>query len=166
MADSRAVSLSGRDARPGRLFGVIELEAVPESVSVARRFVREMLGDGHPALDDVTLVVSELVGNSVRHSDSRCGGTVAVALADAFDRIHVDVLDAGSADVPRVCAVVAEADESGELPVSGRGLWLVAEHSLAWGVSDDVTGRTVWCQVGYKWASSVMLGVPARTWAW
>ena len=135
---------------PGRLLGVVELEAVPESVCAARRFAREMLGDGHPALDDVTLVVSELVSNSVRHSDSQWGGSVAVALADAFDRIHIDVVDAGSADVPCVRAVAEEVDESEELPVSGRGLWLVEELSLAWGVSDDAAGRTVWCQVGYR----------------
>jgi anti-sigma regulatory factor (Ser/Thr protein kinase) len=133
---------------PGRLLGTIELAAVPESVSAARRFVRERLGGEHPALDDVTLVVSELLANSVRHSDSRWGGSVMVALADAFDRIHVDVVDAGSAGVPRMRVV--DDEPGGELLVSGRGLWLVKEHSLGWGVYDDEAGRTVWCQVGYR----------------
>lgn len=148
MADPKALSPPVREALPGRLLGAVELPAVPESVSIARQFVKDRLGGDHPALDDVTLVVSELVTNSLRHSDSRKGGSVTLALAYAFDRIHVDVVDAGSAGFPRVRA--AEGEPRGDLPDGGRGLLLVADRSLAWGFHDDATGRTVWCQIGYR----------------
>lgn len=42
------------------LLGSLELVGTVASVPVARAFVRGKLGKGHPALDDVTLLVSEL----------------------------------------------------------------------------------------------------------
>jgi anti-sigma regulatory factor (Ser/Thr protein kinase) len=49
---------------------------------VARAFVGGVLGPGHPCGDDVALLVSELFGNSVRHSRSgAAGGTVTVTVA-------------------------------------------------------------------------------------
>src|SRR6202042_3343368 len=46
----------------------------PEQVSVARAFIRQVLGIGHPGTERVTLLTSELVTNSVNHSDSRLAG--------------------------------------------------------------------------------------------
>ena len=60
----------------------------PEQVAVARAFVRQVLGAGHPGLDRVTLLTSELVTNSVNHSDSRRdGGTITVTVLPAADRV-------------------------------------------------------------------------------
>ncbi|MEO3812774.1 ATP-binding protein [Sphaerisporangium sp. B11E5] len=114
----------------------------PESVKAAREFVRRRLGDGHPALDDVTLLVSELVTNSVLHSRSRGGGRVAVAMADCRDVIHVDVVDAGGDAFQPV---------SGDMfNENGRGLMLVRELSRDWGTHTDEGGRVVWFQVAYQ----------------
>lgn len=66
--------------RIGRLPGVTDLIGRPESASPAREFVRRKLGDNHPALDDVTLLVSEVAANAVVHSASRNGGTAMLAL--------------------------------------------------------------------------------------
>jgi anti-sigma regulatory factor (Ser/Thr protein kinase) len=63
-----------------------------ERARIARAFVGGVLGPGHPCGDDAALLVSELFGNSVRHSQS--GGTVAVSVGTA--------LSAGSS--PRACA--------------------------------------------------------------
>ena len=53
-----------------------------ERARVARAFVGGVLGPGHPCGDDATLLVSELFGNSVRHSQSGTGaGTVTVAVS-------------------------------------------------------------------------------------
>ena len=41
-----------------------------ERARVARAFVGGVLGPGHPCGDDAALLVSELFGNSVRHSRS------------------------------------------------------------------------------------------------
>ncbi|MEU9886373.1 ATP-binding protein [Sphaerisporangium sp. NPDC051011] len=110
---------------------------------MAREFVRKRLGDDHPALDTVTLLVSEVVSNAVVHSNSRNGGKVTLALADCHDFVHVDVVDAGGEEAPRV-----RDDESGE---SGRGLLIVQTLASGWGVRQDLTSRTVWFQVGYEY---------------
>ncbi|GGK88137.1 hypothetical protein Sme01_01020 [Sphaerisporangium melleum] len=125
----------------GSLLDAIELIGSPESVAEARAYVREKLGAGHPALDDVTLLVSEVVTNSIVHSDSKNGGKVTLALADRHDVIHVDVVDAGGAEVPHVCG-----EQDGE---SGRGLLLVQAIAHRWDVHDNPAGRTVWFQVKY-----------------
>ena len=53
-----------------------------ERARVARAFVGGVLGPGHPCGDDAALLVSELFGNSVRHSRSgAAGGTVTGAAA-------------------------------------------------------------------------------------
>ncbi|MFC4533648.1 ATP-binding protein [Sphaerisporangium dianthi] len=126
----------------GRLLGVIELVGSPESVSQAREFVRAKLGEAHPAIDDVTLLVSEVVTNAVLHSDSRNGGKVTLAIADCHDFVHVDVVDAGGRSAPRVCGET--------LAEGGRGLMLVDLISQRWDVHEDDAGRTVWFDVKYK----------------
>ncbi|MEU8270275.1 ATP-binding protein [Sphaerisporangium sp. NPDC049002] len=128
--------------RTGSLLGVTDLLGFPESVSRAREYVRHKLGEGHPALDDVTLLVSEVVTNSVVHSNSRNGGRVTLAIADCHDLIHVDVVDAGGDTAPHVGGDL--------LAEGGRGLILVETLSHRWDVYDHPAGRTVWFQVKYK----------------
>jgi anti-sigma regulatory factor (Ser/Thr protein kinase) len=124
----------------------ITLKGDPEQVSVARRFIRKALGEDHPALDSVTLLASELVTNSVVHSDSRNGGRIVLTLAQtgpaAFQRaVLVSVADEGGRTIPR----------RRRLPrlrrllmrESGRGLDLVAELAAEWGVQRPSENRTV-----------------------
>ncbi|MEV7964635.1 ATP-binding protein [Sphaerisporangium sp. NPDC088356] len=122
-----------------KLSGSLELVGTGASVAVARAFVRGTLGLGHPALDDVTLLVSELTTNAVLHSDSRDGGPVSITLLECDQAIRLTVRDAGSDSRPRV-----SGDLCGE---GGRGLFLVEEISQRWGVDEDETGRVVWCEV-------------------
>ncbi|GAA1514778.1 hypothetical protein GCM10009677_54990 [Sphaerisporangium rubeum] len=128
--------------RTGILLGVTDLAGTPESASTARDFVRLKLGENHPALDDVTLLVSELVTNSVLHSNSKNGGKITLAIADCHDLIHVDVTDAGGPATPEV--------HQDDLSEGGRGLLLVKALSHKWAVHDDPAGRTVWFQVKYN----------------
>ncbi len=135
-----------KHATAARLLGVIELVGCRESARQAREYVREKLGSDHPALGDVTLLVSELVANSVVHSESKNGGKVTLAIADCFDRIHVDVVDAGGKTAPQV-----SARASGDMAESGRGLMFVDMLSDRWDVYEHDTGqRTVWFQVKYQ----------------
>ncbi|MEU9887357.1 ATP-binding protein [Sphaerisporangium sp. NPDC051011] len=126
----------------GEVLGVLELPGVPESVSRARRFVAEVLGSGHPVRDEVVLLVSELITNSVTHSDSRDGGRVTLAVSECDGSIHVEVLDAGSEGEPQV-----RDDPYGD---SGRGLFLVDAISERWGMYRDGAGRVVWFAVRFK----------------
>ncbi|MFD1118450.1 ATP-binding protein [Sphaerisporangium aureirubrum] len=126
----------------GGTIGVIELFGSPESVSLAREYVKTTIGDSHPALDDVTLLVSELVTNAVVHSGSRDGGKVTLTIADRRDHVHVEVRDSGGDAVPRPCA--------DPLAEGGRGLLLVDIISTCWGVKEDIAGRTVWFALAYR----------------
>src|SRR6202451_2423449 len=67
-----------------------------EQVSVARAFIRQVLGVGHPGIERVTLLTSELVTNSVNHSDSHLsGGSIAVTVRTVGDVVRVEVNDDG-----------------------------------------------------------------------
>src|SRR6202046_637125 len=98
----------------------------PEQVSVARAFIRQVLGVGHPGTERVTLLTSELVTNSVNHSDSRLeGGTITVTVRTAADRVRVEVQDDGGPTAPTL-----RCDD--DLAEAGRGLRLVAAYSVIW----------------------------------
>ena len=115
----------------------------PERARVARAFVAAVLGKGHPCGDVAVLLVSELFGNSVRHSSSGLPGevvTVAVVVGDGV--VRVEVTDRGGSGVPEVHQAGGEAD-------GGRGLVLVEGLAARWGWQWDA-GRTVtWFELRY-----------------
>lgn len=114
------------------------IEGVPEQVSAARAFIRQVLGSGHPGIEVVTLLTSELVTNSVEHSDSRLpGGKVAITLRAGADRVRVEVADAGGPAVPTLC-------RDNILDEGGRGLRLVHACSLAWNYHRTADGTVTW----------------------
>ncbi|GAA3441640.1 ATP-binding protein [Planomonospora venezuelensis] len=129
---------------PG-LLGQGEFPGELSSVPKARRYVRDLLdAAGHAQADDALLLVSELVANAVRHSDSgrRPGGQVHVAVANCDGTLHIDVIDAGSPEHrPSLRADTCIGS------CTGRGLWLVDEIASAWGWHDTPAGRVVWFQL-------------------
>lgn len=133
---------TGRQAVSPR--STVTLKGVPESVSVARGRVRELLGEGHPASDDVILLVSEVVTNSVIHSGSGGGGEVAMTVAVGAGAVLVEVCDAGSgSSAPHV-----RNDPEAE---GGRGMFLVDLLADSWGVQDDDPdgSRRLWFEVAF-----------------
>lgn len=131
--------------QPIHLLGAVDLPARAESVATARAFVREVLGAAvWPESDQVELLVSELLSNAIRHSDSggNVQGTVRLVLTQTCHALHVDVFDEGSTTpIPQIPAQVDPLSEN------GRGLWLVRELSSAWGSYQDETGRAVWFEI-------------------
>ena len=110
----------------------------PAQVSVARAFVRQVLGGSHPALERATLLTSELVTNSVNHSDSRLeGGTITVTVRTAADRVRVEVQDDGGQTAPTL-----RSDD--DLAEAGRGLRLVDAYSLTWDYHQVGTRMVTW----------------------
>jgi anti-sigma regulatory factor (Ser/Thr protein kinase) len=109
----------------------------PSSVRLARRFVSGRLAPIDPDTDEaVSLMVSELATNSLRHAGTEF--TVAVHIAGHVARI--EVTDSGP-------GTPAPRSPSPAEP-SGRGLRIVAEMSDDWGVRDDAAGtKTVWFTV-------------------
>ncbi|MEU8272277.1 ATP-binding protein [Sphaerisporangium sp. NPDC049002] len=130
------------------LLGRVDVPARVTAVPAARRCVRELLGGtDHPQTDDALLLVTELVTNAVRYSDSgRCpAGRVTIAVADHDGTLHVDVTDAGSSENRPTLCQETRPDSGG-----GRGLWLLQQVATTWGWYETATGRVVWFQLAGK----------------
>jgi anti-sigma regulatory factor (Ser/Thr protein kinase) len=105
----------------------VTLAGRPERARVARAFVMAVLGPEHPLGDDAALLVSEMFGNSVRHSDSGAPGeTVTVAVRSGNGVVRVEVSDRGGPGVPALGHAGRDAE-------GGRGLQLVAVLAARWG---------------------------------
>lgn len=104
----------------------------PADVGRARRQVGEWLGG---AAECVSLVLSELAGNALRHA---AGAPAELTVTVGADGVLVEVRD-GSARAP---ALSGEADPYAE---TGRGLTLVAALSADWGWAPQPDGtKTTW----------------------
>jgi anti-sigma regulatory factor (Ser/Thr protein kinase) len=115
----------------------------PEQVSAARAFVRRVLGPGNPGAERVALLTSELVTNSVTHSNSRLdGGTITVTVRASADHVRVEVRDDGGPTTPTICCDDELAE--GELADGGRGLRLVEAYSLMWDYHRTAAGTVTW----------------------
>ncbi len=124
------------------LVATINLIGAKTSVARARQFTLDLLGDGHPAVDETVLAVSELVTNSIVHSDSGRQGTVALSIRGSDDSVRVEVTDAGSS----CTAPYIRNDPDAE---SGRGLRIVSALAKEWGVTHRGTAVTTWCELPF-----------------
>jgi len=137
-----------RDARPSAppvaarsAADVLRLAHRPDAVADARRRIRDSLtarGLSDPLIEDAEIVVSELLGNAVRHARAIAGGVLVVGWHLTAEHLQLRVTDGGSGRA-------VEAQETSETAVSGRGLHIVERLTSAWGVTDHAGGlRTVW----------------------
>lgn len=114
------------------------------SVSLARHCVECVLvGAGHINVENAKLVVTELVANAVLHTVSGlAGGLVTVVVTAIGDGVaHISVIDQGSPRKPKM-------REPSGLGCSGRGLQIVEQTAVRWGVRDDALGgRAVWAEI-------------------
>ena len=105
----------------------VQVAGRSERARVVRAFVAAVLGPAHPCGDDAVLLVSELFGNSVRHSNSALPGqTVTVTVTACARAIRVEVTDRSGPGVPRLRPAADDAE-------TGRGLALVAGLATRWG---------------------------------
>jgi len=112
------------------------------SVAVARQrlqtWVREM-GGSREAVEDARIVISELVGNSVRHARPLPDGEILVtwALSERADRtVEVSVTDGGSGTRPRKVHAPSSA-------LAGRGMALVECLAQDWWTERSGSRSTV-----------------------
>jgi anti-sigma regulatory factor (Ser/Thr protein kinase) len=113
----------------------------PERVAVARAFAVAVLGQENRERETAVLLLSELVTNSVRHSDSRLPGqTITVTVLSDGKVIRVEVTDCGGAAVPALRSGDAEAE-------GGRGLYLVDTLAARWGFAQDGDHATTWFEL-------------------
>jgi anti-sigma regulatory factor (Ser/Thr protein kinase) len=119
--------------------GEATLACGPEAASAARTAVSRWLdGRAKPEFhDDARLLVSELVGNSVRHAEQPAGATLRITAVAVDGVVRVDVADRGQGTVRR-----READPRR----GGYGLELVELIAARWGVSHEY-GTHVWFEL-------------------
>ncbi|WP_326651771.1 MULTISPECIES: SpoIIE family protein phosphatase [unclassified Streptomyces] len=111
------------------------LANAPESAAEARRLVSGRLAEwGLTDLDFTTgLIASELVTNAVRYSEGPIGLRL---IRDAVLTCEVEDFSNASPHLRH-----AEDDDEG-----GRGLYLVAQFSQAWGARRTGRGKTIWTE--------------------
>jgi anti-sigma regulatory factor (Ser/Thr protein kinase) len=98
-------------------------------------------------MESAQLAVSELVTNVVTHTAGALGNTVIVSAHRVGSVLSVKVHDS-SAKEP----VLRSAEEDDE---SGRGLFLVAAMTDAYGHYLTPTGKVVWFELKTDWPTSV-----------
>ncbi|MDA0632537.1 ATP-binding protein [Nonomuraea sp. MCN248] len=113
-------------------------------VCLVRRWVADALTvAGHREVDGARLVASELSGNAVLHTESgRPGGLVRVKVFGVTESLaRIEVIDEGAATVPL-------PRRSGDEECGGRGLWLVQQTAIRWGVRTvPKRWNLVWAEV-------------------
>ncbi|SCK58928.1 Anti-sigma regulatory factor (Ser/Thr protein kinase) [Streptomyces sp. AmelKG-E11A] len=118
----------------------VRLPSRPESAASARRLAQVVVlrqwALSPKLTEDTVLLVSELVGNAVRHTGARVFG---LRMLRRRGWIRVEVRDP-SRGLPCLMPVH-------ELDVSGRGLFLVDELSDRWGVDLLPRGKTTWFEM-------------------
>ena len=118
----------------------VPLPSRPESAATARRLTQIVVlrhwGLSPKLTEDAVLLVSELVGNAVRHTGARVFG---LRMKRRRGWIRVEVRDP-SRGLP--CLMPVQ-----EMDLSGRGLFLVDKLSDRWGVDLLPRGKTTWFEM-------------------
>ena len=127
----------GRPASPTSL--ARRFSADPSSIGAARRAVEELACLEPTVLEDVRLIVSELVANSVEHSPQREGTPIGLTVSVSAPRVRVEVDDGGHGFTPAPSRPPVDAP-------SGRGLFVVDQLAASWGVTGE-GGTHVWCEL-------------------
>ncbi len=113
------------------------LERDVTAPSTARDVVEDVVAELGSRAADARIIASELVANSVRHSDAPAARPIELEVEFDADFVKIEVCDAGSG---------YETDAVKRRPAGhdgGFGLLLVAELSDAWGVSGN-GGTCAW----------------------
>jgi len=117
----------------------LDLPFAAESAAVARQQLVAWMGTLNTSQehrDDARLVVSELVGNAVRHARPLADGTMHVAWGSGPSGIDIAVSHGGSLTIPtRMDAGVSD--------LAGRGLAIVETLASRWWVESTRARTTV-----------------------
>jgi anti-sigma regulatory factor (Ser/Thr protein kinase) len=120
----------------------------PPSAGIARRRCTDELrarGFSGRLVDDAALVMSELVGNAIRHGVPLPEGGVRVVWELRATVLRLEVHDGGPG--PRHHEAAPLPDGGSADAESGRGLGIVAMLAHSWGTALDGTGAVVWAEL-------------------
>jgi serine/threonine-protein kinase RsbW len=110
-----------------------------ESAAVARQELVEWmhsLNARDEAQDDARLVISELVGNAIRHARPLADGTMHIAWGAGPTGLDIAVSDGGALTTP-------EKVDAGVSDLAGRGLAIVETLASRWWVESSRSRTTV-----------------------
>jgi anti-sigma regulatory factor (Ser/Thr protein kinase) len=128
---------------------VLVLPYTASSVGVARRrLVGDLSGAGvyEETATDAGLVISEFISNALRHASPLPGGTFRVTWRLRADSVEIAVSDGGGPTVPTVREPAGSA-------IGGRGLGIVQQLSIRWGVYEGEGETTVWAELPVRYHS-------------
>jgi anti-sigma regulatory factor (Ser/Thr protein kinase) len=98
------------------------------SVALARQQLKDWMraaGSPRDCIEDARVVISELVGNSVRHAQPLSDGTILVTWAPERRGLRISVTDGGSPSRPRKVNAASSA-------LDGRGMAIVETLAEQW----------------------------------
>jgi anti-sigma regulatory factor (Ser/Thr protein kinase) len=122
------------------------LLARPEAPAEARRALVGLPFD-EATREELALLVTELVTNSLRHAGLSSDDRIGISLVNGAGRVRLAVHDGGPGFTPRPFNGNGNGNGNGGATAGGRGLELVESLSNAWGVRSAPDGCTVWCEV-------------------
>lgn len=122
----------------------IELRGGPEAVSAARHAIEQLADqESLPRIEDLRLLVSELVTNSVLHGRAGPGDRVHMHVKRPDHGVRVEVCDEGPGWAEQLRSPSLDSLQ----PAGGWGLMLVGALADRWGVEcGDET--CVWFEIG------------------
>jgi serine/threonine-protein kinase RsbW len=127
------------------MMGVMMVRHEASSASAVRRELAldlDLRGCHAETIDAVTLVVSELLGNAVRHAGIPDDGELGVDWTVGADEVVISVEDPSS-ELP-------VRREAGPDAPNGRGLKIVEALTSSWGVEPTQRGKRVWARVSIE----------------
>jgi anti-sigma regulatory factor (Ser/Thr protein kinase) len=121
----------------------MRLGSGPNAAAEARRAIAGLRADLDPPLmETLRLLVTELVTNSVRHTDC---DTLTLRIAIGKGAVLTEVEDAAPVfDLSPFEPHEAESHDPG----SGWGLFLVQRLARSWGVKEEGRAKRVWFELG------------------
>jgi anti-sigma regulatory factor (Ser/Thr protein kinase) len=116
----------------------MRLSSGPEAAAEAREAISTLRADlDPPLLETLRLLVTELVTNSVRHTDV---SKITLRVAIGKGAVLTEVTDEGPGFDP-------EALDGAGSDTCGWGLFLVQRLAQSWGVKDDGASKRVWFEL-------------------
>lgn len=145
--DARETEHDTKELVESRQRGDARALAVPHRAAAVPSARRAVLRDVVSRADatvvhETAVVVSELLGNAVRHAQPLDDGRLLLRWQVRGGVVDVEVTDGGSSSRPRPLRPT-------EMSTHGRGLRIVRHMAHEWGVVEDDGGqRTVWACLG------------------
>lgn len=116
----------------------MRLGSGPEAAAEARRAIMRLRADlDPPLLETIRLLVTELVTNSVRHTEAN---SVTLRVAIGRTAVLTEVTDDGPGFDPEAIEDTGSED-------TGWGLFLVQRLAHTWGVTQDGGSKRVWFEL-------------------